>query len=171
MLNFWVGFSFFRPFLFSLIAWWQHGVLYWFQWHWYFCLVRWGIRLSLWLLFLRAIWCKDCWELVNMSCRMLLVCCECKNHNLASTRWVPGKTHWGLVDFFFSHKRSSSTWLFLLLVRACTNYCYLHKQIIPQSVCSRHGLAIGATVAPVVHILVWICYPVAYPISKVKLFG
>lgn len=33
--------------------------------------------------------------------------------------------------------------------------------------CSRYGLAIGAAVAPVVRVLVWICYPVAYPISKV----
>ncbi|CAL5428708.1 unnamed protein product [Camellia sinensis] len=40
------------------------------------------------------------------------------------------------------------------------------KAIIPQSVCSRHGLAIGAAVAPFVRVLVWICFPVAYPISK-----
>ncbi|KDP32119.1 hypothetical protein JCGZ_12580 [Jatropha curcas] len=39
-------------------------------------------------------------------------------------------------------------------------------QIIPQAVCSRYGLAIGAAVAPIVQVLVWICFPLAYPISK-----
>ncbi|KAM7264156.1 hypothetical protein ACFE04_001839 [Oxalis oulophora] len=42
----------------------------------------------------------------------------------------------------------------------------LFGEIIPQSVCSRYGLAIGATVVPFVRVLVWICFPVAYPISK-----
>ena len=45
------------------------------------------------------------------------------------------------------------------------------EQILPQAVCTRYGLAIGAALAPVVQILVWICFPVAYPISKVIFLG
>ncbi|XP_062101476.1 DUF21 domain-containing protein At2g14520-like [Humulus lupulus] len=39
-------------------------------------------------------------------------------------------------------------------------------EIIPQAFCSRYGLAVGAAVAPFVRILVCICFPIAYPISK-----
>ncbi|GKV23783.1 hypothetical protein SLEP1_g33479 [Rubroshorea leprosula] len=42
----------------------------------------------------------------------------------------------------------------------------LFGEIIPQSICCRYGLTIGAAVVPIVRVLVWICFPVAYPISK-----
>lgn len=56
-----------------------------------------------------------------------------------------------------------SAWVAILV---SVTLILLFGEIIPQSVCSRHGLTIGATVAPVVRVLVWICFPVAYPISK-----
>ncbi|KAI3669729.1 hypothetical protein L6452_41098 [Arctium lappa] len=43
----------------------------------------------------------------------------------------------------------------------------LFGEIIPQSICTRYGLVIGAAVTPLVRALVWIWFPVAYPISKV----
>ncbi|MCD7471049.1 DUF21 domain-containing protein [Datura stramonium] len=42
----------------------------------------------------------------------------------------------------------------------------LFGEIIPQSLCTRYGLAIGATVAPLVRVLIWFWFPIAYPISK-----
>ncbi|MFS7972475.1 putative CBS domain, CNNM, transmembrane domain-containing protein [Helianthus anomalus] len=40
-------------------------------------------------------------------------------------------------------------------------------EILPQAVCTRYGLTVGATVAPFVRLLLWAFFPIAYPISKV----
>ncbi|KAL4313321.1 hypothetical protein GQ457_01G051460 [Hibiscus cannabinus] len=40
-------------------------------------------------------------------------------------------------------------------------------EIIPQAVCSRYGLSVGANFVWLVRILMIICYPIAYPIGKV----
>ena len=50
-----------------------------------------------------------------------------------------------------------------LRVDAC---CYW--QVIPQAVCSRHGLAVGANFVGLVKILMLICWPVSYPVGKVS---
>ncbi|CAG8615693.1 3790_t:CDS:10 [Funneliformis mosseae] len=39
-------------------------------------------------------------------------------------------------------------------------------EIIPQSVCSRYGLAVGAFFAWPVRILIWLTLPISYPIAK-----
>ncbi|KAJ3050188.1 hypothetical protein HK097_008838 [Rhizophlyctis rosea] len=41
----------------------------------------------------------------------------------------------------------------------------LFGEIIPNAICARHGLAIGATLAPVVKFFMYIFYPIAYPIG------
>ncbi|GMH04159.1 hypothetical protein Nepgr_005998 [Nepenthes gracilis] len=40
-------------------------------------------------------------------------------------------------------------------------------EILPQSICTRYGLVVGATVAPLVRVLLLVFFPIAYPISKV----
>ncbi|XP_047317269.1 DUF21 domain-containing protein At4g14240-like [Impatiens glandulifera] len=39
-------------------------------------------------------------------------------------------------------------------------------EVIPQAICSRYGLAVGANFVLLVRILMVICYPIAYPIGK-----
>lgn len=41
-------------------------------------------------------------------------------------------------------------------------------QIIPQAVCSRYGLSVGARTSILVRIIVIVLFPIAYPISKVN---
>lgn len=40
-------------------------------------------------------------------------------------------------------------------------------EILPQAICTRYGLKVGAYLAPLVRVLLWAFFPVAYPISKV----
>ncbi|KAG1836831.1 hypothetical protein DFJ58DRAFT_669345 [Suillus subalutaceus] len=53
---------------------------------------------------------------------------------------------------------------------SCTVELFLYlltKRIIPQAVCARHGLAVGARCAPFVLLLMYLFAPVAYPIAKI----
>ncbi|XP_010693924.1 DUF21 domain-containing protein At4g14240 isoform X2 [Beta vulgaris subsp. vulgaris] len=49
----------------------------------------------------------------------------------------------------------------LLLCNACA------MEVIPQAICTRYGLAVGANFVWLVRILMIICYPISYPIGKV----
>ena len=40
-------------------------------------------------------------------------------------------------------------------------------EILPQALCTRYGMTVGATMAPFVRVLLLLFYPIAYPISKV----
>lgn len=61
----------------------------------------------------------------------------------------------------------------IIAVVASTVLLVIFSEIIPQAVCSRHGLAIGAFFAWPVRILICILFIVAWPIAKIldKLLG
>ncbi|KAL1536261.1 DUF21 domain-containing protein [Salvia divinorum] len=40
-------------------------------------------------------------------------------------------------------------------------------EVIPQAICTRYGLAVGANCVWLVRFLMFVCYPIAYPIGKV----
>ncbi|KAG0608859.1 hypothetical protein M758_8G138400 [Ceratodon purpureus] len=40
-------------------------------------------------------------------------------------------------------------------------------EVIPQAVCSRHGLAIGANFVGLVNVLMILCRPISYPVGKI----
>ncbi|WOL12594.1 hypothetical protein Cni_G21361 [Canna indica] len=40
-------------------------------------------------------------------------------------------------------------------------------EVIPQAICTRYGLAVGANFVWLVRILMIICYPIAYPVGKI----
>ncbi|KZV90796.1 DUF21-domain-containing protein [Exidia glandulosa HHB12029] len=51
-------------------------------------------------------------------------------------------------------------------VVASTAMIVIFSEIIPQSLCSRYGLYIGAKCAPFVRVLTWIFLPLAWPVAK-----
>lgn len=61
---------------------------------------------------------------------------------------------------FLVNELSAQLIVFLLLL--------LLPQIMPQAICTRYGLSVGAKAAPVVRLLLILFFPVAYPISKVR---
>ncbi|WVR04473.1 hypothetical protein IAU60_001476 [Kwoniella sp. DSM 27419] len=55
----------------------------------------------------------------------------------------------------------------IIAVLGSTLLILVFGEILPQSICDRYGLAIGATFAPVIKVLIVLMYPVAKPIGMI----
>ncbi|KAF8392477.1 hypothetical protein HHK36_022819 [Tetracentron sinense] len=55
----------------------------------------------------------------------------------------------------------------LLAIVLSVTFVLAFGEVIPQAICTRYGLAVGANFVWLVRILMIICYPIAYPIGKV----
>ncbi len=54
----------------------------------------------------------------------------------------------------------------IIAVTLATVLIFVFGEILPQAVFSRYALPLGARLAPIVHIICWLTWPIAYPIGK-----
>ncbi|GJP46536.1 hypothetical protein CLOM_g5811 [Closterium sp. NIES-68] len=54
-----------------------------------------------------------------------------------------------------------------MAIALSVSFVLLFGEVIPQAVCSRYGLAVGANLIPLVRFLMLLCWIIAYPIAKV----
>jgi metal transporter CNNM len=82
--------------------------------------------------------------------------------------------HWVLVTLLLSNVITNETLPIVLdrllgggwpAIVSSTAAIVVFGEIIPQSICVRYGLQIGSAFAPLVKFLMYLLYPVAYPIS------
>src|SRR4051812_20942090 len=99
---------------------------------------------------------------------------ERKNANSVLKLLKHGK-HWVLVTLLLSNVITNETLPFVLdrslgggwpAVLGSTALIVIFGEIVPQSICVRYGLPIGAWMAPCVLVLMYIMSPVAWPIAK-----
>ncbi|KAF2860588.1 DUF21-domain-containing protein [Piedraia hortae CBS 480.64] len=83
--------------------------------------------------------------------------------------------HWVLVTLLLGNTITNETLPIVLdrsigggwpAVLSSTALIVIFGEIVPQSICVRHGLTIGAIMSPFVCVLMWLLAPVAWPTAK-----
>ncbi|KAJ6794289.1 DUF21 domain-containing protein-like [Iris pallida] len=54
----------------------------------------------------------------------------------------------------------------LLAIILSVTFVLAFGEVIPQAICTRYGLAVGANFVWLVRILMLVCYPISYPVGK-----
>ncbi|KAI9758371.1 MAG: hypothetical protein M1835_000599 [Candelina submexicana] len=98
-----------------------------------------------------------------------------RKHSGKVLRLLKRGKHWVLVTLLLGNVITNETLPIVLdrslgggwpAVLGSTALIVIFGEIIPQSVCVRYGLPIGAWMSPLVVILMWILAPVAWPTAK-----
>ncbi|OBZ91946.1 Protein MAM3 [Choanephora cucurbitarum] len=98
-----------------------------------------------------------------------------KKHAKQVLRLLHRGKHWVLVTLLLSNVIVNETLPIILdgvlgggwkAVVISTALIVIFGEVIPQSICVRYGLAIGAKTAPMVLALMYVMYPIAYPTAK-----
>ncbi|KAL1610772.1 cell agglutination protein Mam3 [Paraconiothyrium brasiliense] len=98
-----------------------------------------------------------------------------RNHAKRVLRLLKRGKHWVLVTLLLSNVITNETLPIVLdrslgggwpAVLSSTVLIVIFGEVVPQSICVRYGLPIGAWMAPVVLALMYVMAPVAYPTAK-----
>ncbi|EMD00144.1 hypothetical protein BAUCODRAFT_145454 [Baudoinia panamericana UAMH 10762] len=98
-----------------------------------------------------------------------------KKNAAAVLRLLKKGKHWVLVTLLLSNVITNETLPIVLdrslgggwpAVVCSTIAIVIFGEVVPQSVCVRYGLSIGAYMAPIVFVFMWILAPVAWPTAK-----
>ncbi|KAG1140796.1 hypothetical protein G6F37_008768 [Rhizopus arrhizus] len=100
-----------------------------------------------------------------------------KNHALQVLSLLSRGKYWVLVTLLFSNVIVNETLPIVLdsltggggfwAILISTAMIVIFGEIIPQSICVRYGLAIGAKSSKIVLVIMYILYPIAYPTSLI----
>lgn len=133
---------------------------FWCAWKWDFCFLLWNLHSQALPIFLDAL--VPAWGAILISVTLILT--------FGEVRPTPGRSLFprlssslrGASLLHWSRRKIEGEASVLLFPDD-----WIYFQIIPQAVCSRYGLSVGAKLSRVVRILLLLFFPIAYPISKV----
>ncbi|KAL4400223.1 cell agglutination protein Mam3 [Malassezia pachydermatis] len=113
-------------------------------------------------------------DMVNLQVLLTSGSEQERAHAAKVMRLLERGRHWVLVVLLLSNVIVNETLPIFLsefgsgltAVIVSTVLIVIFGEVVPQSICARYGLAIGAMCAPMVHIFMIILAPIAWPIAK-----
>ncbi|XP_047250030.1 DUF21 domain-containing protein At1g47330-like [Capsicum annuum] len=106
---------------------------------------------------------KELWKRLNVDRQAKILPVVKNQHLLLCTLLIGNSLAMESLPIFLD--KLVPSWATILV---SVTLILMFGEIIPQAICTCYGLTVGATVAPLVQLLLRLFFPIAYPISKVK---